>query len=277
VDRHTFQPVTMLPFWQTYEIPPGQTRHWEIGPLDLWVRHLPGEWQIVHRSASDDLYDARWTLAQEAELPAGMVVNRFSVDTAHADDRLTLVPELPDRPIVSKPVSRIEIPAGTHARFYCGIPLSVRLKVGPPESAIELTSIPSRALSRTWFGTPQQGEPCYATLTRAVRTQEELQPYLFRVICPVKIRNRSNTSLPFERICLRVQHLGIYQGKTYLWTNTSSVVKSTSQQLSQVTFSKGAPGEERDAILITPPRERAPSNNLLLRTFGNLRHLADLR
>ncbi|MBU6302966.1 MAG: hypothetical protein KGS60_15545 [Verrucomicrobia bacterium] len=267
----------MLPFWQTYQIAPGQTRHWQIGPLDLWVRHLPGEWQIIHESALDDRHDTRWTLAAESAWPSDKVVNRFSVDTLHADDRITLSPELPDRPIVSKPTSRIEIPAGTHARFYCGIPLNVRLKIGPPESPLDLTSVPTRSLSRTWFGTPQQGEPCYATLTRAVRTQEELQPYLFRVICPVKIRNRSNAVLPFERICLRVQHLGIYQGKTYLWTNTSSVVKSTSQPLSQVTFSKGAPGEERDAVLITPPRERASGGNLLLRTFGNLRHLADLR
>jgi len=267
----------MIPFWQTYDIPPGQTRHWEIGPLDLWVRHLPGEWQIVHHSASHDLHDGRWTIAEESNFPENANLSRFSVDTAHADNRLTLVPELPDRPIVSKPTSRIEIPAGTHARFYCGIPLSVRLQVGPPESAIELTSVPTRALSRTWFGNPLQGEACYATLTRAVRSQEELKPYLFRVICPVKIRNRSNTSLPFERICLRVRHLGIYQGKSYLWTNTSSIVKSTSQQLSQVTFSKGAPGEEREAVLIAPPRERPTSDNLLLRTFGNLRHLADLR
>ena len=267
----------MLPFWQTYHIPSGETRHWELGPLDLRIRHLPGEWQNVHRSATDDLSDHRWTLAQEADFPSDANPSRFAIDPAHGDVRLTLLPELPDRSIVSKPTSRIEIPPGTHARFYCGIPLSVRILAGTPESPIELTSVPTRALSRTWFGNPLQGEACYATLTRAVRAPDEIAPYLFRVLCPVKIRNRSNTSLPFERICLRVRHLGIYQGKTHLWTNTSSIVKTNSQQLSQVNFSKGAPGEERDATLITPPRERPGSDNLFLRTFGNLRHLADLR
>jgi hypothetical protein len=276
-DRVRMPSVTMLPFWQTYHVPTGETRHWEIGPLDLWIRHLPGEWQVVSRSASDDHSDHRWTLARESSFPDSPNLRRFAIDAAHSDDRLTLLPELPDRPIVSKPTSAIEIPAGTHARFYCGIPLSVRILAGPPESAIELTSIPTRALSRTWFGNPLQGEACYATLTRAVRTPEEIQPYLFRVLCPVKIRNRSTTSLPFERICLRVRHLGIYQGKTYLWTNTSSILKTNSQPLSQVTFSKGAPGEERDAILIAPPKERPGSDNLFLRTFGNLRHLADFR
>jgi len=267
----------MEPFWQTHPIAPGETRHWEIGPLDLWVRHLPGEWHVLQRCADDDSRDHRWLLAEPAEFPDSPDYRRFALDSAHGENLLTLRPELPDRSVVSRPVSSIEIPSGAHARFYCGIPLCVRLEVGPPGKGLHLTTLPTRELSRTWFGNPLQGEACYATYTRAVRSPEAIEPHLFRVLCPIKIRNRSQDSLPFERICLRVRHLGIYQGKTYLWTNTSSIVKTASQTLSEVTFSKGAPAEERDAVLVVPPREKPASSNLLLRTFGNLRYLADLR
>lgn len=267
----------MEAFWKTYSVPQGETLHWEIGPLDLWVRHLPGEWQVVQASADDEALIHRWKLAEPSPFPPDSRFKRFAVDPGRDQDLLTLRPQFPDRSIVSRPASPIEIPSGTQARFYCGIPIWVRLEAVSSSGLVHLTTVPVHDLSRTWFGTPLEGEACYATKSRAIRDFHEAEKLGFRALCPVKIRNASGESLPFERICLRVRHLALYQGADYLWTNTSSVMKRANLGISEVTFGKHPPGEEKDAVLVEPPREPASPHATLLRTFGNLRSITDFR
>lgn len=257
-------------------MPQGSVLHWQIGPLELWVRHLPGEWQVVHRSADDDDLIHRWTLGEPASFPGDARFKRFAVDPGRDQDQLILRPRFPDRSIVSRPASPIEIPSGTQARFYCGIPIWVRLEAASSGGPVHLTTVPVHDLSRTWFGTPLEGEACYATKSLAVRDFRELEKLGFRALCPVKIRNTSGESLPFERICLRVRHLALFQGTDYLWTNTSSILKRANQPVSEVTFGKHPPGEEKGAQLVEPAREPATPHATLLRTFGNLRSITDL-
>lgn len=258
-------------------MPQGVTLHWEIGPLDLWVRHLPGEWQVVQKSADDEALIHRWKLAEPAAFPEDAPFKRFAVDPSRDQELLSLRPRFPDRSIVSKPASPIVIPSGTQARFYCGIPIWVHLEAASSSGPVHLTTVPVHDLSRTWFGTPLEGEACYATRSRAVRDFHEVESLGFRALCPVKIRNTSGEPLPFERICLRVKHLALYQGADYFWTNTSSIVKRSNQPVSEVTFGKHPPGEEKGAALVEPPREAATPQATLLRTFGNLRNFTDFR
>lgn len=269
--------MAMQPFWSTTEIAEGETRHWQLGPLEFWVRRLPGEWQVTHHCEEEETLDDRWTLAAPAEFPEDRELRRFAFDSVGSDDQLTLKPEFPDRSIVSRPQIKLEIPPGARASFVCGIPLYVKLLGGTLETPSPLMTLPARILSRTWFGRPQEGESCYAATTRATRDYRQLPPHGFRVLCPVLIKNNTQKPLPFERICIRVKHLALFQGQDYLWSNEIRIVKPNVNDESRVVYGKGAPTIEPSADLVLPPREVISTRSVVARTFNNLRQIMEIQ
>ncbi|MDF1752886.1 MAG: hypothetical protein P1U89_08950 [Verrucomicrobiales bacterium] len=266
----------MEPFWTTISIPVGETRHWELGPLAFWVRHTKGEWHVASIMTPDRSQDDRWTLAVPSAFPDDLEYERFAFNSQEGDDTLSLKPEFPDRSIISKPLSRVEIPSNSTASFFCRVSLCVKLVAGRENSPRTLTTLALANLSRSWFGTPLEGEACYASSTNAARDHLELQPFPYRVVCPVTIINRSSEPLPFERICIRVNHLKIYQGEQYLWSNEIRVSKSSTFEVSQVTYGSGAPSTEPNAAEIAQARIKVSPGGILLRTFNNLRKTIEI-
>lgn len=266
----------MEPFWNTTRIEPGETKYWEIGPLAFWIRRIPGEWHLVREITADSSKDDRWNLGVSAEFPAGKEFERFSFDSEEDDHTLTLQPEFPDRSIVSKPNLNVVIPPGSRATFFCRVSLWVKLSAGSGARQKPLTTLPVANLSRTWFGTSLEGEACYASATNATRDYHDLKPYPYRVVCPVVINNKGSDALPFERICIRVKHLKIYQGSEYLWSNEIRVTKNNAFELSQVVYASDPPSLEPDAPLVAASQEKVSAGGILLRTFNNLRKSIDI-
>ena len=151
------------------------------------------------------------------------------------------------------------------------MPLCVDIFAGIVEQPVRLTTIPIRELSRTWFGNVLEGEPCYASVTRAIRDHRILEPYGFRVLCPVAVSNQTSETLPIERICIRVAHLAIYEGEQYLWSNRMKVSKTSLHVASRVTFGSKAPPLEPEAILVEEPRVKADRGGILSQTFNTLK------
>jgi hypothetical protein len=266
----------MEPFWTTLQIDTGETRRWELGPLAFWVRHTKGEWHLASEMTPDRSRDDRWTLAVPAEFPEHLNFQRFAFDSEEGDNSLTLKPEFPDRSIVSKPVRKVIIPPNSSGSFYCRVSLWVKLAAGSEKHPRPLTSLQLASLSRTWFGSPLEGEACYASSTNATRNFQELLPYPYRVVCPVKIFNKSSESLSFERICIRVKHLKIFQGEDYLWSNEIRVTKTSTYELSQVSYGNGAPSTDPNAPEVASAREKVSPRGILLRTFNTLRKTIEI-
>lgn len=259
----------MAGFWETIEIPKGEVRHWQIGHLDLRVQRLEGEWRVWHKVGKPEGKDAASQFAVKTEVPTEPSSKRFTYEGS--DDTIVLEPRFPDRPIVSYPGVPIEVPAGKTATFVCGIPLSICLKAGSGSTAIELVTLPLRHLSKTWFGTPLEGEPCYSAATSARRDHEELPPNKHRAICPVTVKNKSKGSLPIDRICIHVEHLQLFEEDSYLWTNEVSVNKESQHETSRVKYGSGAPKRHPGAKLKLSPRVAPPQNSIILKTFNHLR------
>lgn len=263
----------MEPFWKNYTIEEGETRYWRLGPLEIWAKRLAGEWQIAHRTEPGRSLDSRWSLAESAVLPPDVEWLRYILDSPMSDPQLILRPEMPDRAIVSRPEEKLELPGGARARFVCGIPLWIRIEVGSEDQSenFHLTTLPTRNLSKTWFGSPRIGEPAYASPTRAVRDYRDLAPYGFRALCPVVVRNETRETLSVARICLRVNHLGLFQGEDYLWTNQVRATRQTLTKPCRVRYDDG-PGIAEEVVPVFPAREKPSPEGSLLRTFTNLRH-----
>ncbi len=178
---------------------------------------------------------------------------------------------MPERAVVSRPDTPLEIPKGEAADFFCGIPLRIEVRVGDVDNSIPLATVATRELSKTWFGTPQVGEAAFASKTGAVLDHRQLRPRGFRAVCPVSIRNDTRETLLVERICLRVIHLSLFEGAEYLWTNVVRITKSSVSDPSRVVYGTGAPEQETTAVRVAEPEERPPATGVIHRTFTNLR------
>lgn len=259
----------MSAFWQPVTIPSGQTRRWEISFLDLQVQRREGEWKVWHELNSEEAFEDRFLFAQEDTEPERSSSMRYVANGSASD--LEIVPAFPDRPIVSYPGVPIIVPPKSEASFVCGIPLWVSLVATSEDNPQTLISLPLRRLSKTWFGSPQEGEACYSASTQAVLDHRELAPNKHRALCPLTVTNKSRSPLPIDRICVHVEHLQLLEGSEYLWTNEVYVRKESEHDTSQVSYGSGAPRLDPKAELRLSPREVPPQKRLLLKTFNQLK------
>jgi hypothetical protein len=88
----------------------------------------------------------------------------------------------------------------------------------------------------------------------------------------VLIRNQAPSDLDFQRICIRVEHLSVYQGETRLWTNRVEVLFRGEDLTSQIIFNRDVPGFDEVAELLCTAREPA-ERSLLKKSFFFLKSL----
>lgn len=237
-----------------FSLPSGERLRWRIGPLELLVEHTSGEWRLweVH---GDELGIAEVESVASAPDSAALCM-RYAV--LAPDGRLTLMPVLPDRPVIARPISPITIPAGEAVRLYVGLPAWLQLAVGPRQKA--LTEIPVQRLSDTWFGpNTREGELCYALRSRCRRMLEGETDPPYRIMIPLHIHNRSLESLVLERIKVPAPQLGLYAATDgRLWTGEIGLERTEDGRFVLLHLESGPPAEARTAVLISGPREPAP-------------------
>ena len=252
--------------WSPVPVEGGQTVCRQVGPLALWLRHAAKEWHVAVRRTPEadtaygepagetgDLDWARWTAGEGADV-------------------VRLLPRLPDRSLVVRPESPIQIPPEHHAVFYVSIPIWVAVAVGEGTPTV-LCEEPTVALSNTWFGDPMAGELCYALQTRARRAVDDSEAKPHRAVCPVRIHNAHDEMLAFERLCIRVEHLTLYDGQRQMWTNGLSVRFRGDEQPSLVEYDPGPTAALDVGDVLAEPRV-PPSKGLLKRSFASLSSLA---
>jgi len=251
--------------WEPVEIPLNQPLSWAIGPWRLWLERTANEWHLATRLAPDE---SALAAAEPAAKPADLEWRRWMC----GDDARTvcLAPVMPDRPTVVRPDGHLRILPGHDALFFVSIPVWARV-VAPQAAGARspgltgLTSLigpnapilleePTVILSRTWFGDVSAGELCYALKTRARRqiAAEQVSPH--QAICPLRVRNASMESFDFRRLCLRVEHLRIYEGQGCLWTNGVALTFTGQDRSSRANYESGAPAVEGVGAMIADCR-----------------------
>lgn len=249
-------------------VPEGSHAVWRVGPLELDVQHLPGEWRVACRRGDDIWSDAAAVrVAEGGQISEELAVERYLVDDAQP--LLSLQPLLPDRPVVTRPVSPVYIPAGEAARFYVSMPLWLRLAVGEARKA--LTEIPTLRLSDTWFGANTlEGELCYALRSRCRLTLEDGPVLPYRVVTPLVVRNQATDRMLLERINVPVRQLSLFVAPSgQFWTGEVTVERTEEGHLAALKIDAGAPAEARDAAAVAGPRDPLP-RKAAIRAFSAL-------
>ncbi len=251
--------------WDEVQIEQGNIVNWKLGSLSLWIEHRNKEYLISHVYTEEEAKVASVTqVSTQRDLPEDLSWNRYIVQDPSA--RFQLVPSLPDRAVVVSPEFPIKLAPKSGAVFYMSIPLWVQIMLGTKKKIL-LMEIPSQILSNTWFGDSMTGELCYALTTRARRGVEETAEMKHRIICPVHVRNSGTDPLDFQKLCVHVEHLKIYGGTRYLWSNEVFITYMGEEQPSEVRYEEKMPKFEEECVVLSLEREPA-QKNIIVRSFS---------
>lgn len=231
----------------------GPEHHLAVGALDLYLRRGAHDWMAAWDRTDDG--DDRWL--REDAIPVrvdqdALRWNRFAVQPKTRT--LRIQPCFPSRPVVIRPAAPYLILPGDKVQFFMSIPASVRLSTdeGTPATLGEEAVNP---MSKTWFGDPESGELCFAARVQAVRSPDAVETRPHRIICPVRMKNVSDEPLAFERFCLRVSFLSLYQGGDQFWSNEVGVTYKGPSEISRVAYKPTAPAYLDAPAQIAPPME----------------------
>jgi hypothetical protein len=249
-------PSTSL--WSFHLTPDSKVSGFKLGALSVYWKIREGDWILgMNRGEAEDEISAFSWL--EGDAPES--TNWRRAGSVEDLPFLEALPAFPNRPVVVRPEFSYTILPGERVHIFVGVPLSITIR--DPKGLV-LFEEPIYPLSNTWFGSPTDGELCYAMRTLAKREGENLDFGPSRIICPVRIRNQSKEKLIFERLCLRVQFLNIYESEGKgLWANESSVIVRSDEAWSRVAYARKAPVILKKPKLLVHGKEDAKGTHLL--------------
>ena len=266
-DNPTIDNHTPTSWWGDFKLDNEQSRFWQIGPLTLIVRCLSGEWQIAHeRKGNVADKESVWETRDTDQLPE--TLDKYSrYIFQKTTGLLNIAPQLPDRPIVSRPHTPFYLSAGEEVTVYVSSPLWLQLMVGSP--ARELESIAIQRPSDTWFGpSTLEGELCYATTTHCRINLEDIPIRQHRAITPVFICNQADTTLAVERLNVPAPFLPLYTSSSgQLWSPKVTLIREKDGDMANLKIDNRPPAEAKHAVQLGNPRKTADSS-VLFRAFN---------
>ena len=241
-----------MSLWEEFTVEEGSYYLRRTGPLKLWIKKELDEWIVGWKYESEEtnrISEQVLDSIKDNDITWHRKVVRQKLDA------IKLSPVMPDRAVVVKPESELKITREAEATFFVRIPLWVRVCFGKNFSET-LYEIPSVVLSNTWFGEPYSGELCYSLTTSARRSLEQMKPGAHLVICPIHIQNSSSEDLTFNRLCVHVDHLSIYQNNNEMWANKAYVHFRGTDKESNIKFEDTAPKTDKKLVFTGQSRKK---------------------
>lgn len=255
-------------WWMERTLNDGEGISLALGPVNLAVLRLPGEWLVASGSVDDQPERNRAEFQSISELPDDAEqTERYASGYERAS--LRLAPRTADRAVVVRPRIPLLVPSGERIRIFVSAPIWVEVSIGHPWRT--LCERPVKRLADTWFGpSTREGELAYALRTHARLGLEDLPLHHGRAATPVVITNRGEDTLAIERFSLPVLYLSLYAGpEQRLWTEQVTMNRTEEGHMAEFKVGRGAPADQPDATLVSGPRMVA-GDNLLVRAFATL-------
>ncbi|WP_138430514.1 DUF432 domain-containing protein [Fodinibius saliphilus] len=232
-------------------------RYFSIGDLHLWLAYQNDEIWISYAYESD-----LEGPVDRDHPPKNAEWSRWAHKISSSE--LNIRPVFPDLPLVVHSEYTLKISPKTQIQIYTRIPIWVRISIA--DNDYQLIELPTAKLSRTWFGTPTEGELCYHAVTKARRDLSDVEQKPYLVSCPITISNRSEGELNFEHFCFRVERLSMYGYNNAFWADETQIIFQGEDLNSDVIMTgKLYDGITKDQLL-SPPRKNI-QKSLATRTF----------
>ena len=176
---------------------------------------------------------------------------------------LMIRPILPNLPLVLQSESDLRILPDAHIRTSVSLPLGIALIEKDKENPIIIREFHPVTPSKTWFGTPDDGEAAYSWKTALNGRPLPSKTGPWEAVCPLIVKNDSPEILEFQRMILRVPELSLFTNGRIIATNSVTIRFRGETQASQVTFEKKPEGITGSIVKLAGPR--VPVDRALLR------------
>jgi len=262
-------------WWGAVTIAVGGVARWRAGPSTAHAHRRAADWRVWH-VIEPDPYAVAAERPRRVEEPPPDGAAAARIGFAETPNTIAVTPALPDRPVVVRPESALEIAPHERVTLYVSSPTWMALKLevrrtrrGRQEAApVVLTELPTFRPSDTWFGaSTREGELCYAVRTAARLEPADLPLRPHRAVTPVTVENQGTTPLPITRIAVPMPFLALYldrQGR--LWTDGVLLTR----QADGDTAVKVAPAAPADGERLAEPRDSRTFGQTITRTFSRL-------
>lgn len=247
--------------WGSLELTADQHKYWQLGDLQLWILKRDQDVWIGYQYHEDGKQAAE----EHPDPPEDLEWRRWAMK--NDVDMLKISPVFHDLPLVVHSEYPLKVSPGTKIQIYTRVPIWV--KITDVDSGYQLIEIPSVPLSRTWFGSPVEGELCYFATTKARRDLSKIMPKPYLVACPILIINKSGDDLDFSNFCYRVERLSIYRHDNALWADETQIVYQGDDLNSDIIMTGRLPEGISKKELMAKPRKPV-HKSLTTRTFRKL-------
>lgn len=234
-----------------------QIHYFSVGDLHLWLKYRDEEIWVAFGykgEVTEKISDKR--------PPDDIEWSRYAHKST--SNEVKILPVFPDLPLVVHSEFGLKVSPETKIQIFTRIPVWVSISLA--NNNYRLIELPTVKLSRTWFGTPVEGELCYHATTKARRdlSHVDRKPYL--VSCPIVISNKSEDELNFENFCFRVERLSIYERNDEFWADETQIIYQGEDFHSDVIMTGKLPEGISKKELLTKPRKQV-QKSLATRTF----------
>lgn len=246
----------------------------QIGPLIFWLIRKNDEIHIaIERIGTEDFENDNVSFTEtDIETHGKFDWQRWVVGADCSE--ISILPVMPDRPVVVRPDVPVKIPKDQEALFFVSIPAWIEISAEKKERIV-LCQEPSVLRSNIWFGDTMSGELCYSLRSRARRQFTHIEPKPHRVACPVRIRNTTEYQFDVDRFCVHVEYLKIFEGTTRLWTNEVLIIHQGEDSISKIEYSRKAPKYEQTNGMISDAR-LSLKTTLLKKSIGTFKQLTGI-
>lgn len=246
--------------WGKRSLQDGEVDYLSIGDLHVWMKYQNGEVWIAYGYKNE----LNGRIKSEAP-PSSLTWGRWAHN--HGSTEIELLPVFPDMPLIVHSEYPLKVSRDTKIQIFSRIPVWVRFST--VKGNYQLLELPTVKLSRTWFGSPVEGELCYHATTKARRdlSQTEKKPYL--VSCPIMVSNKSDEDLDFDNFCFRVERLSVFLHENEFWADETQIIYHGPDMNSDIIMTGKLPEGIDRTKLISKPRKQI-QKSLATRTFKRI-------
>lgn len=205
-----------------------------------------------------------------------------SQNTGEGDNGLTILgsseplairPILPNLPLVLQPETELHILPKAGLQSTVILPLGIALTTMEEASVRLIKEFFAEELSKTWFGTPDEGEAAYSWKTSLTQKEPPETESPWAAVCPLIIQNDSPEILNFQKMILRVPELSLYTDGRLTLTDAVTIRFRGQTQVSQISINKETDPSGARLAKLTGPRI-PPEKDLLKRSFAVIKTIS---
>lgn len=253
--------------WKKYEFRLNQTLLFNIGFVQVWVKHIQNGWLVKNQNVTE-------SFDQFSVEEVDDILDNQDLLHCHTgkSNVLYVLPALPVKSVVFRNNKNLKISAGESTSLYLKVPVNLQFYFQEVKEDNKLVDIPLKRLSDTWFGEIDSGEPAFSIGSNYDKALADVNMHQWEAMVAVDIVNNTSSSLDLQRLILHVDEFSLYIRNNRIIASHATIDFKGQEQDGGVNLSVRKEIHGDKAVLIAKPRN-SDSRNILRRSFFFIKNI----